>query len=246
MDYELLASLRRHHPAWRLLAADNAPFVVGFLYDCFIRPNLRALSEVELTPKLEDYLYQLRERLGDDAPSRGAREYLNDWADNARGWLRRYYPPNSDEPYFDVTPAAERAIHWLTSLEQRRFVGAESRLKLVFELLRQIAEGSEVDPQLRLAELTRRRDLIDAEIQQVRAGRLWLMEPTQLRERFLQAVDTARALLADFRQVEQNFRDLDRQVRERITVREGGKGEVRSGSTRRRPLAAPGRRALLG
>lgn len=226
MDYELLASLRRHHPAWRLLAADNAPFVVGFLYDCIIRPNVRALSEVELTPKLEDYLYQLRARLGDDAPSRGAREYLNDWADNARGWLRRYYPPNSDEPYFDVTPAAERAIHWLTSLEQRQFVGAESRLKLVFELLHQIAEGSEVDPQLRLAELTRRRELIDAEIEQVRAGRIWLMDPTQLRERFLQAVDTARALLADFRQVEQNFRDLDRQVRERITVREGGKGEV--------------------
>lgn len=35
MDYELLSTLRRHHPAWRLLAADNAPFVIGFLYDCF-------------------------------------------------------------------------------------------------------------------------------------------------------------------------------------------------------------------
>lgn len=33
MDYELLATLRRHHPAWRLLAADNAPFVIGFLYE---------------------------------------------------------------------------------------------------------------------------------------------------------------------------------------------------------------------
>lgn len=67
MDYELLTSLRRHHPAWRLLAADNAPFVIGFLYDCFIRPNVRALSEDELTSKLDDYLYQLRERLGDEA-----------------------------------------------------------------------------------------------------------------------------------------------------------------------------------
>lgn len=34
------------------------------------------------------------------------------------------------------------------------------------------------------------------------------------------------ALLADFRQVEQNFRDLDRQVREHIAGREGGKGDV--------------------
>lgn len=130
MDYELLSTLRRHHPAWRLLAADNAPFVIGFLYDCFIRPNVRALSEDQITPKLEDHLFQLRERIGDEAPSRAAREYLHHWADNGRGWLRRYYPPSSDEPYFDLTPAAEQAIQWLTTLEQRPFIGAESRLKL--------------------------------------------------------------------------------------------------------------------
>ena len=74
--------------------------------------------------------------------------------------------------------------------------------------------------------MTRRRDLIEAEIGQIRAGRLSLMDPRQLRERFLQAIDTARALLADFRQVDQNFRDLDRQVRERIAGRDGGKGDV--------------------
>jgi hypothetical protein len=96
----------------------------------------------------------------------------------------------------------------------------------VLDLLRQIAESSETDPQLRLAELTRRRDVIDAEIDQLRAGRLSLMDPTQLRERFLQAIDTARALPAAFRQVEQNFRDLDRQVRERIATREDGKSDA--------------------
>jgi hypothetical protein len=226
MDYELLASLRRHHPAWRLLAADNAPFVIAFLHDCFIRPNVRALSEDEITLRLEDHLHRLRERLGDGAPARNAGEYLQDWADNAKGWLRRYYPPSSDEPHYDLTPAAERAIQWLASLEQRRFIGAESRLKLVFELLREIAEGSETNPELRIAELVRRRELLEAEIDAIRDGRLSLLDPTQLRERFLQAVDTARALLADFRQVEQNFRDLDRQVRERITAREGGKRDV--------------------
>jgi hypothetical protein len=55
------------------------------------------------------------------------------------------------------------------------------------------------------------------------------MDDTQLRERFMQAAETARALLSDFRQVEQNFRDLDRQVRERIATWEGAKGEVLEG-----------------
>jgi hypothetical protein len=52
------------------------------------------------------------------------------------------------------------------------------------------------------------------------------MNDTQLKERFLQAAETAQALLADFRQVEQNFRELDRQVRERIATWEGAKGDV--------------------
>ncbi len=226
MDYDFLKSLRTTHPAWRLLAADSAAFVISFLYKSFVQPNIRALSEQDISTRLDDYLYRLRAEQGSDAFRRSAREYLNDWSDNKQGWLRRHYPPNSDEAHLDLTPAAERAIQWLASLEEREFIGAESRLKLVFDLLHEIADGSETDPNVRLAELVRRRALLDAEIDRVRAGRMALMDPTQLRERFLQAVDTARALLADFRQVEQNFRNLDRQVRERITASEEGKGEV--------------------
>lgn len=226
MDYDFLKSLRGTHPAWRLLAADNAAFIISFLYKAFVHPNVRAISEQELTSRLDDYLYRLRAEQGGDAFRRTAREYLNEWSDNKQGWLRRYYPPSSDEAHLDLTPAAERAIQWLASLEEREFIGAESRLKLVFDLLHEIADGSETDPHVRLAELMRRRDVLDSEIDRVRGGRMALMGPTQLRERFLQAVDTARALLADFRQVEQNFRNLDRQVRERITASEEGKGEV--------------------
>jgi hypothetical protein len=218
--------LRRTHPAWRLLAADSAPFVLSFLHHCFIRDNVRSLGEPELVARLDDYLHHLRERHSENAPMRAAADYLAEWADDAHGWLRRYYPADSDEPCIDLTPATEQALRWLSGLEQRTFVGAESRLKLVFDLLRGIAEGSDTDPDSRIAELERRRTAIEAEIRDARAGRLALMEPTQLRERFLQAVDTARALLSDFRQVEQNFRNLDRQAREKIATWEGGKGDV--------------------
>lgn len=226
MDYDYLVHLRRHHPAWRLLAADSAPLIIGFLHYAFIEPNVRTISEQDLAARLEDYLFHLQERLGEDPFPRPALDYLNDWAGDDRGWLRRYYPPDSDEPHYDVTPAAEQAIHWLKGLEGRAFVGAESRLKLVFDLLHEIVHGTETDPEVRIEELERRRAAIDAEIEAIRAGRMTFMDDTQLRERFLQAVDTARALLADFRQVEQNFRDLDRQVRERIATWEGSKGEV--------------------
>lgn len=224
MDFDYLSNLRNHHPTWRLLRADNAPLVIGFLHRAFITPNVRSLGEQELSSHLDDYLYHLRQE--QNAFPRTAREYLTEWAEDTRGWLRRYYPPNSDEPHYDLTPATEQAIQWLSGLEQRQFVGAESRLKLVFDLLQQIVEGSETDPEERIKELEKRRAEIDKEIDQIHSGKISLLDPTQIRERFFQAKDTAYSLLADFRQVEQNFRNLDRQIREKIATSDGTKGDI--------------------
>ena len=47
------------------------------------------------------------------------------------------------------------------SLREREFVGTESRLKVIIELLRQIVFGTEPDPAERLAELRRQREAID-------------------------------------------------------------------------------------
>jgi Protein of unknown function (DUF3375) len=55
---------------------------------------------------------------GDDAFPRPAMHYLDSRASDQHGRLRKHYPANSDEPHFDLTPAIERAIDWLSSLEQ--------------------------------------------------------------------------------------------------------------------------------
>ena len=226
MDHAQLLRLRREHPAWRLLAARNAPLIAAFLHATFIEPNLRTIAEGELNAQLTEFLRQVHRDTGEDVLRQEPGAYLDRWADDEHGWLRRSYPPDTDEPHYDLTPPAEQALRWLDGLEERAFIGAESRLKVVFDLLREIDQGSESDPQVRIAELERQRAAIDAEIDAVRAGRAALMDATRLRERFLQASDTARGLLADFRQVEQNFRELDRQVRERVAGWEGSRSEV--------------------
>lgn len=226
MDYQQLLALRQHHPAWRLLRADNAPLIVAFLAEVFVTANRRSLDEHALASLLEDRLYALRQGLGADAFPRPAAAYLDDWADNASGWLRKYYPSGQDVAHFELTPATEKAIEWLESLAKRQFVGTESRLLTIFELLRQLVEGSDDDPRTRLAELHKRRAALDEEIARVRAGEVQLMDETRVKERFLDVARTARSLLADFREVEQNFRDLDRQARERIATWDGSKGRL--------------------
>ncbi len=61
---------------------------------------------------------------------------------------------------------------------------------------------------------------------EIRGGRLAPMDPPALRERFQQMESTARELLADFRELEQSFHALDRDVRQRIAAWEGGRGEL--------------------
>lgn len=226
MDYQQLVGLRQHHPAWRLLCSPHAPLIVSFLERTFRVPNLRSLDQHGLASRLEDHLYALRESLGADAFPRAASAYLDEWADNDNSWLRKYYPASGDEAHFELTTASEKAIEWLASLAKRQFVGTESRLLTIFELLKQMVEGSETDPEARIHELEKRKAALDQEIAQIRAGQLELMDATRVKERFLEVTASARSLLADFREVEQNFRDLDRQVRERIATWEGGKGEL--------------------
>jgi len=226
IDYASLDLLRRTHPAWRLLRSDHAPLVASFLHRVFIEPNVRQMGQADLAEALEDELFALRDKYGPDVFPKRASEYLNDWADNDKGWLRKYYPTGSDEPHFDLTSASEKAIAWLAGLTDRAFVGTESRLLTLFELLRQMSEGSETDPEARISELVRRRNEIDAEIERVRDGDILLLNDTSLKDRFQQFLQLARDLLSDFREVEQNFRTLDRQVRERIALWDGAKGEL--------------------
>jgi len=225
-NHGTLDSLRKNHPAWRLLRADSAPLVASFLHRVFIVPNVREIAQVDLQEALEDELFALREQLGAEAYPRDAQDYLNDWSDNAQGWLRKFYPKNSDEPHYDLTPATEKGIRWLAGLTERSFIGTESRLLTLFDLLQQIVAGSETDPKVRIAELRKKRRAIDAEIKQIQSGDIPLLDETAVKDRFQQFVMMAGELLSDFREVEQNFRLLDRRVRERIALWEGGKGEL--------------------
>jgi hypothetical protein len=226
LDYATLDLLRQSHPSWRLLRSDNAPLVASFLQRVFIAPNVRVIAQSDLAEALEDELFALRERLGADAFPKPTLDYLNDWASTEKGWLRKFYTQGSDEPHFDLTPATEKAIAWLETLTERSFVGTESRLLTLFELLKQMSAGSETDPRARIAELHKRRDEIDVDIARVLSGDIPLLDDTALKDRFQQFIQLARELLTDFREVEHNFRRLDRRVRERIALWEGSKGAL--------------------
>ena len=225
VDFDDIAGLREHHPAWRLLRATSAPLVLSFLGQYFVEDNHGATPASRLIDALDEHLYELNQ-LKPDAYPKNPAQYLDEWAAPERGWLRKFYPVDSDEVHFDATPAVEKAYRWVQGLRRREFVGTESRLHTLVELLRQIVHGSETDPEARIAELERRRSEIDAEILAVHEDRASLLDETAVRDRYQMFSSTARELLSDFREVEENFRALDRTAREQIAGWSGGKGDL--------------------
>jgi hypothetical protein len=49
------------------LVAGNAPMIVSFLYKTFIQPNVRTMAQPKLASRLANYLYGLREKLGEES-----------------------------------------------------------------------------------------------------------------------------------------------------------------------------------
>ena len=227
MSFDEVAWLRDNSLAWRLLRADHAPLVLSFLYHVFVEQNVRSIPAAELASRLDDELYALNERDGEPRKfPKPAKAYLDDWAAPEVGWLRKYYPEGTDEPHLDATPAVEKALAWVGGLREREFVGTESRLNTIFGLLRQIVFGTQTDPEQRISELRRQRQEIDNQIARIHDGELVLLDHAAVRDRYQQFAATARELLADFREVEENFRKLDRRLREKIAGWHGGKGEL--------------------
>lgn len=227
MRYDEIEHLQAHHPAWVLLRSPHASLVLGFLGRVFVDGNRGGQSAEVLVGLLDDELYALNTRTDGDPPfPRSAAAYLDDWASPEKSWLRKYYPTGVDEPHYDITPAVEKAVLWLKDLRRREFVGTESRLNTLFELLRQMVFGADDDPQSQLVDLRRRRAELDEQIARAERGEVELLDATRQRDRYHQFARNARELLADFREVEENFRILDRRLRKQIAGWTGSKGAL--------------------
>lgn len=226
MTYEYLRTLRMTNAAWRLLTADQAAFLASFFYREFLAGKRRGIPAGELVEHLGDYLERLCQDYPDEEFSRSPKDYLELWTDAQHGWLRKYH--YNDEWHYDLTASAQKAVEWLVRLRRQEFIGTESRLHTVFQLLNEIVRDSDTNPRTRREWLEQQKAEIEAELAEIEGvdevrPRL---DAVQLKERFLQAESTAESILSDFREVEENFRLLQRQIQEEIIIWTQGKGEL--------------------
>lgn len=227
MEYTSIQHIIKCEPAIKLLQRSNAALIISFLYRQFKQALRITIPETELAEKLEDYLEALGKQHPDTPYPRAASDYLKTWCDDDHQMLKRYHESGSDDALFELTPAAERVIGWLEDLTRGEFVGTESRFLRIFDLLEEIVMYSVEDPHTRLEQLEQQKEAIQHEMDFIQTtGVAPRYNATQIRERFIEANDTARRLLADFKEVEQNFREITQTVQKEQLKEGTRKGAV--------------------
>src|ERR1700730_19273432 len=156
------------HPAVRLLRSQNGALTLTFLHRAFKEHHAIAVPESHLRARLENFLDEGRvNRPGNYTQT--AAEYLATWCGTEQLLLKKFYSNEAEEPVFELTTAAEHAMQWLDDLQVRPFVGAESRLELIFRQLEEIVLFSTPDAGQRVAALRAQQAALQAQIEAIEA-----------------------------------------------------------------------------
>jgi hypothetical protein len=224
LDYHEIKYRLENNAVFKILRKPSAAFMLGFFFEQFKKRHRADIGQAELVGELSAYSEFVRMADGDDEPRREPSAYLDEWAND--GFLRKYYPSDSIEACYDLTPDSERALEWIGELARRSFIGTESRLLSLLDALKDLAFGASFDKDERKTELERQKAEIEAELARLERGETETLDSTKILERYYGVEDAARRLLADFKQIEQNFRDLDRETKERVIASEHSRGAV--------------------
>ena len=207
--------------------------MLSFFYKVFRERHITTISNTELRNKLEGYLEDLEYEekdeeldaatLFDDAGTKAA-QYIERWS-NA-GFLRKY-PNDEGEDLHELTSDSQKVIKWLEDLDQREFVGTNSRFRDIFFKLQKMLEQGNGNPQQRLEELEKKKWEIENEINLLKLGKKpSVSDDTEIKEQFYELNKMARELLSDFTEVEQNFEQIRKDIQRKYTEKDVVKGSL--------------------
>jgi hypothetical protein len=216
-----------------ILRAKSAPLMLSFFYRIFREGHITTVSHTELRNKLEGYLEDLEYEEKDDELdatslfddySVKATQYIEKWS-NA-GFLRKY-PNDEGEDLHELTSDTQKVMKWIDDLEQREFVGTNSRFKDIFFKLQKMVEQGNENPEQRIEELERKKWEIENEINLLKLGKKpFVSDDTEIKEQFYELNKMARELLSDFTEVEQNFEQIRKDIQRKYTEKDVVKGSL--------------------
>jgi Protein of unknown function (DUF3375). len=232
MDYQKLEIQLKSAPSLKLLRSRNAPLILSFLYSQFKEEGEINIQNEKLVNQLAWYLEELNYfDEEDDLPSFGtdnyerAKKYIETWTNE--NYLRNYIDDTEKIIYNVLTQHTERVFQMLDLLQERKFVGTESKFKDIFHKLKELVDNNTEDPKKKIEELEERKRKIDEEIRRIkRDGNVAKYEDYQIQSRFEDISRLTNELIGDFKEVEDIFKMITRDIYEKQSQYNLSKGKI--------------------
>ncbi|MBO0609956.1 DUF3375 domain-containing protein [Myceligenerans salitolerans] len=208
--------LAAEHPAWMLLRSGDAAAAITLLRE-HLAGDVRRLPEADLVERLEDDIAELR-RQGFTLPH-SAGPQVSEWLRDGV-LVRRPSVRAGDETgpeQLELSDGALAAISFVAGLARPHPVATPTRLSIVLDALRDLADAVEPDREVRLSALRAERARLDTEIEGVRRGTTAVLEPAEAAERAREILALAADVPADLLRVRAALTSTDAELRRGLT-----------------------------
>jgi len=216
-----ISDILNNSPSVELLRLRNREAIVVFLVNTFSNQQTTISSE-SIHIQLADYL-EFRQIENDeenevelfDSYEIKAKKFIQHWTN--RGFLTNYQDERGDI-FYELSSHSSKTIDWLASLKKEEYVGTESKFKNIFSQLRELVEFSNDDAEKRIQLLEDKKLEIEQQIQRIKIGEdVKVFEEFEIVPRFNQLNQSAKELLSDFKEVEDNFKGITKIIYQKHT-----------------------------
>lgn len=202
-------------PSVELLRLRNREMIIEFLVNTFNRQSVISSENIHI--QLADFLeYKQVENDEDseislfDTYEDKAKKYIQKWTNS--GFLTNY-PDEQGEVFYELSAHTSKVIDWLASLKKEEFVGTESKFNNIFNQLKELVEFTNEDTEKRIQLLEEKKLEIEQQIQRIKIGEdVKVFEEFEIVPRFNQINQSAKELLSDFKEVEDNFKEITKGI----------------------------------
>lgn len=215
-------------PSVIMLRMKTCNIIVEFLTDVF--DGVMAISYESIHNYLADFLNnheveidEENDILSSDTYEDKAVKYIKRWTDS--GFLTNYR--NEDgEIYYELSSHSSKVLDWLSGLKREEYIGTESKFKSIITQLRELVEYTSEDREKRLQILEDKKLEIEQQIQRLQMGDdVKIFEEYEIVPRFQQVSNLAKDLLSDFKDVDDNFKSIIKDIYQKQidpTLNKGG------------------------
>ena len=228
MDINQLVQTLNNSPSVKLLKMRSAEFFLAFVTSVF--DEQMAIGEDKLQMLLENMLDNQREDITDEDINKEtlsesneakAKRLIKEWTDKG---LFANYQNEDGEIIYELSSHTSKVIDWVTSLKKEEYIGTESKFKTLFSQLKDLVEFSNEDREKRLGLLRQKKEDIERQIESLEMGEeIEVYEDYQIEPRYNSLNKLAKELLSDFKEVDDNFKEIIKQIYKRQTDNKGKK-----------------------